>query len=239
VGFFFLLLLIWFWVPTSTLVWLAFIPSIVYSIYSKKLALSIIAFTAFAIVLILYILGCFFPAQVAYFLQSVAILLFLYTKIFPYTIQVNLLNILDVATIIWFLLFILAVVIGSVIARYNELHVMLSFSSFTLFFSIFYLLMNICMFFSPPLQLILETTIFTRWIIIVFYVLFPLTTLIFTLLFICSYAGSLVMRSRYKASHAKIQRHLKARWVGVLTKYLAIFVVILMLAIFVLGVIFS
>lgn len=115
---------------------------------------------------------------------------------------------------------------------------MLSFSYFIILFSLVYLLLNIFMFLIPPFQILLETFIFTRWIIICLYILFPLSTLAFTLLFIESYILSLTSRNKFKQSDERIQKKMKAKWLQRILKYLGLFVAFFVILILLLGVIF-
>ncbi|MHA1403773.1 MAG: hypothetical protein ACTSSI_08415 [Candidatus Helarchaeota archaeon] len=217
--------LLFFYIPTSTLVWLAYIPALVYSIYSRRLALSAIAFTVFFVVILIYMIGLLFPLQIIQFFQNVAIVLFLYTKLFPYDIEINLLTVLDYSILSWIVLLILGILIASVFLRYSELHVMLSFSYFTLLFSLFYLVLNVLMFLIPPLQVVLETFLFTRWMLIFFYVIVPLLTLLFTLLFVENYAASYKERNKYEKQNQALKKK-KSGKVGQILKYIAIFAVI-------------
>lgn len=201
------LTILYFFIPISTMVLVACIPAIVFSIVSNKKLLAVLSFLIFMIWVLILWAGIYFRTQLALVFTYISIALWLYSQIYPYEISVNLLGILPIQLIFVMALFILGIIMISLYSsRFNEFSMMVSFSMIVLGFSSIYLIVNVIWYFIPFMEALVFSNPITTWLFFILYVIVPFLTLNFMLLYIEMAVFSLRERAKYVKTLGKMKK---------------------------------
>jgi len=224
------------WLPVSSLVMVASIPAIVYSIYSKKLFLSVITVAMFFLFYFLFWLGIINPTELIRVFENGALIFYLYTKIYPYEIDISLISVLNIDLIFWLSIFIFFIIIFSYFSKINEFTMMLSFSYFLLLFSSVYLLFNVFLYLIPPLKVLLFSNVVSAWVFLFLYLIFPFVSLVLTMLFVELSIISIKDRHKYEKID-KIIKKKKSRHLSTVLSIIAIAIIGVIISIIIFGLI--
>jgi len=172
-----LVLLLFLVIPVSSIVFLAIIPALIFSVYSHRLFFVLIAGLVF-----LGSIGLFYGMIVGIDIsQVISIVIFLYTIIYPYKLELNIFTALGVGMIFFTLFFLLAIVGLAYLIKYSEVRILVGFSYFSMVFTGFYLLVNMFTYIISPLRNLILNNAALQFALAIFYGIIPLIVL--TLMF--------------------------------------------------------
>jgi len=228
-----IVLLLFLWVPASTLTFLAMIPALVFGIYSHRLFiafLGLIIFLGAAFLFYELVMG-----NISEVSELASLFVFLYKALYPYGLQLNVIAVLGGPVILLVLGFLLFVIILAQVARFSEIQIMISFSYFSLVFTSFYLLCNMFLYLLPFLRdLIFESPVL-QFMLSIFYGIIPL--IILTLAIYCLL--SLFKRRTRAQLKQSIQPGKEKGLFSKVMKYMTYIVLVVFILVMVLTIIFT
>lgn len=178
-----LVALLFCYVPASYLILIASIPAIIYSLYTRKFFLLFFCGLVFLLLLFIFLSGMWFQEQLLIFLKSVNILAYIFVRIYPYGLHVNLLDMVSLeqlSLLLFYLgLFVFFVLLCSLPLKISNISVMLNFSYFVITFSSIYLIVNVFCFVFRPLETLIFSIPWISWIFVFLYFIIPFLSLVF------------------------------------------------------------
>jgi len=193
-----ILVYIFFFASVSTLVMVATLPAVIYAIYTKRAFLIIFSIGIYAILIAIFFLAVLNPLLLFEMGERLNLIIWLYTQIYPYQVNVDIFSLLGVQVLFWVSIFIfLTLFIGSVF-KMNEFKIMIAFSFLIIVFNSCYLVLNVFIYIFPQLEVLILGNVVSQFVFLLFYVLLPFITLNYMFLYLELIALDERKRREYK-----------------------------------------
>jgi hypothetical protein len=210
-------------VPASSLVFLALIPALLYSLMSfhgnHKWFFVVLSAIILLCTIGLYLLMV--TGNIHQLGETITMLGYLYQLIYPYQLNVNLLGLLGWGVLFGSGIFIILLLCFGWMFKLDEFKLAVSASYLVMFFTSFFLIMNIFFYLIPILRDFVLTNPVLQWIIILFYGILPYLTFTLSLLWLCC-CWDMREKAKQQRDTQTLNRDLGNKHVGSLSKWLAV-----------------
>jgi len=179
----------------------------------------LVVLSAVVILAVVGLLALMWSGTIGEFSETVNMLTYLYHIIYPYQLSLNLVELLGMQVLFGVSVLIILLFAFGFLIHQNEFRLAISSSYLLLFFTSFFLIVNIFFYLIPPLRDFILTDPILQWIILFFYGILPYITLTLSLLFLC-FCWDVREKVKQTRDSATINRRLGKPWIGTLTKYL-------------------
>lgn len=223
-------------ISVSTAVFIATIPAILYSIWSKRYILILVVLVVYFVTIGIFFVSIYNPALFETGLEQINILLYLYQRIYPFGLNQTIYHLLGGSVIFYMLIFMFFVLFFGAVLKFDEFKLMIVFSFFIGVFSAMYLVLNIFCFIFPGLEIFLFYNPIFSWTILIFYIILPFFTFILIVLYLELLLVDNVKRSDYKQDSKELNSPKNNPAIYKITKIMLILIVILLLLFIFIGV---